>query len=148
MDLKTANRELEKLDNEYNYWLKEKENLLSLVMPKASDVKEVVVDGGKREDKLLKYAELENEKEINATLDYIFKRQQNLMAWLERELKIMVKWGEVESAIIQIKETKRIFDPKTQKYRELTWDEIAKEVHWSKSFCRNIYRKYKKKRDI
>ena len=33
-------------------------------------------------------------------------------------------------------------------YEKLTWEEISREVHWSKSFCRNVYRKYKKKRDI
>ena len=71
MTLKDANKELEKLENEYNYWLKQKENLLNLVMPKATDIRGEIVDGGKREDRLLKYVELEDEKQINATLDYI-----------------------------------------------------------------------------
>ena len=75
MTLKEANKELEKLENEYNYWLKQKENLLNLVMPRATDIRGEVVDGGKREDRLLKYVELEDEKQINATLDYIWKRK-------------------------------------------------------------------------
>lgn len=148
MTLKEANKELEKLENEYEYWLLEKENLLKLVRPQGTEVKTERVNGGTREDRLLKYVELEDEKKINDTLDYIFKRQQNLLKWLTNELKIMLKYGEEEAVIIQIKENKRIKDKNTGKYRGLTWDEISKEVHWSKSFCRNVYRNYKKKRNI
>ena len=31
MNLKEANKELEKLENEYNYWLREKEHLLVML---------------------------------------------------------------------------------------------------------------------
>lgn len=148
MTLKEANKELEKLENEYEYWLLEKENLLKLVRPQGTEVKAERVDGGTREDRLLKYVELEDEKKINDTLDYIFKRQQNLLKWLKSELEIMLKYGEEEAVIIQLKENKRIRDKNTGKYRDLTWEEISKEVHWSKTFCRNVYRHYKKKRDI
>ena len=104
MTLKEANRKLEQFENEYNYWLNEKEKLLSLISPKATDIRHEVVDGGKREDRLLKYAELEDEKQINNTLDYIQSRKLNLMEWIENELKILMKYGEVESVIIQLKE--------------------------------------------
>lgn len=148
MTLKEANEALESLENEENYWLNQKELLLSIVLPKATDTTVEQVDGGKREDRHLKYVEIEEEKQINATLDYIFKRKQNLLNWLNNELKILLKYGEVEAVIIQLKENKRIKDNKTGKYREMTWEEIAEEVHWSKSFCRNVYRSYKRKRDI
>lgn len=148
MTLKEANETLESLENEENYWLNQKELLLSIVLPKATDTTVEQVDGGKREDRHLKYVEIEEEKQINATLDYIFKRKQNLLNWLNNELKILLKYGEVEAVIIQLKENKRIKDNKTGKYREMTWEEIAEEVHWSKSFCRNVYRSYKRKRDI
>lgn len=148
MTLKEANETLESLDNEENYWLNQKEILLSMVLPKATDTTVEQVDGGKREDRHLKYVEIEEEKQINATLDYIFKRKQNLLNWLNNELKILLKYGEVEAVIIQLKENKRIKDNKTGKYREMTWEEISEEVHWSKSFCRNVYRSYKRKRDI
>ena len=147
MDLKTANKELEKLDNEYNYWLSQKELAKNLVYPKSADIQLEKVDGGNRQDRLLKYVELLDDKKIDETLNYIFKRKCNLLNWLEKELKIMLKYGEVESAIIQLKENERIID-KNGKVREITWEEISKKVHWSKSFCRNVYRKYKKKRDI
>lgn len=145
MTLKEANRKLEQFENEYNYWLNEKEKLLSLISPKATDIRQEVVDGGKREDRLLKYAELEDEKQINNTLDYIQSRKLNLIEWIENELKILMKYGEVESVIIQLKEKGKLVNGV---YEQLTWEQIAAEVKWSKSFCRNVYRKYKRKRFI
>lgn len=148
MDLKTANKKLEQLENDYNYWLNEKEKILPLVRVQASTVKDTVVSGGTRVDRLSKYIELEDEKKINETLDYIHAKKMNLMNWIDSELKILNKYGEVEAVIIQLKENKRIRDSKTGKYRNMTWEEIAKEVHWSKSFCRNVYRRYKKIRNF
>lgn len=148
MNLKEANKELEKLENEYNYWLREKEQLLVLLGPRSTDIREEKVDGGKRVDRLYKYIELEDEKKINATLDYIAKRKENLLKWINTELEILQKYGEVESAIIQLKENGIVRDKNTNKYREMTWEEIANQVHWSRSFCRNVYRNYRKKRDI
>lgn len=145
MTLKEANRKLEQFENEYNYWLNEKEKLLILISPKATDIRQEVVDGGKREDRLLKYAELEDEKQINNTLDYIQSRKLNLIEWIENELKILMKYGEVESVIIQLKEKGKLVNGV---YEQLTWEQIAAEVKWSKSFCRNVYRKYKRKRFI
>lgn len=148
MTLKEANFELEKLDNEYNYWLNEKEQLKSMVLPQATDIRLERVYGGKREDRLLKYTSILDDKKIDETLNYISKRRQNLINWIKEELNIMLKYGEVEHVIIQLKENEVIKDSSTGKYRKLTWEEIARKVHWSKSFCRNVYRNYKKKRDI
>jgi len=148
MTLKEANKELERLENDYEYYLKEKEELLSLVLPKSVDIRGERVDGGTREDRLLKYVESEDEKKIDDTLEYIEKKKENLIHWIKEELRILLKYGEVESVIIQLKENTRIEDPVTKKYRDMTWEEIASKVHWSKSFCRNIYRNYKKKRCI
>lgn len=147
MDLKTANLELEKLENEYEYWLKEKEALLTIVMPKSPDPTKESVQGGTRVDKFAKYAELDDEKKINDTLDYIHKRKQNLLKWLTNELKILNKYGEVESLIIQYKEN-GIYNPKEDRFVEMTWEQIAKQVHYSKTFCRNVYRTYKNQRFI
>ena len=145
MTIKEANYELRRLDNEYNYWLGEKEQLKSLVYPKATDIRLEKVDGGKREDRLIKYAELLDDKKIDETLAYIQRRKENLLNWLENELKIMLKYGEIESVIIQLKEEGKLINGV---YKSLTWDEISSEVHWSKSLCRNVYRKYKHKRYI
>ncbi len=146
MTLKEANKQLEKLENDYEYYLKEKEELESLVTPKATDIRIEKVDGGKRTDRLLEYVEKMDAKKIDETLDYIFQRKQNLINWIENELKIMLKYGEVESVIIQLKEKGKLNEQGI--YEILTWEQISKEVHWSKSFCRNVYRKYKRKRDI
>lgn len=145
MTIKEANYELKKLDNEYNYWLNEKEQLKSLVYPKATDIRLEKVDGGKREDRLEKYVELLDDKKIDETLSYIQSRKENLLNWLENEMKIMLKYGEIERVIIQLKEEGKLTNGR---YKSLTWDEISTEVHWSKSFCRNVYRKYKYKRYV
>ena len=146
MTLKEAKEQLEKLENDYDYYLNEKEQLLTLVLPKATDIRGERVDGGKRTDRLLEYMEQIDTKQIDATIDYIHNRKQNLINWIENELKIMLKYGELESVIIQLKEMGKL--NKEGKYEKITWEEIAKEVHWSKSFCRNVYRNYKKKRNI
>ena len=48
MTLKEANKKIEQLENEYEYWLKEKEKLLCLITPKSTDPMKEVVDGGKK----------------------------------------------------------------------------------------------------
>lgn len=139
MTLKEANEELERLDNDYNYWLNEKEKLLSLVMPKSMDIRPEMVDGGKRVDRLAKYVETMDEKKINETLDYIKARRENLMNWIDQELKILGKYKEVEQLIIYYKEIDT---------RQHTWFEISKLVHYSETQCRRIYRNYKHIRSI
>lgn len=148
MTLKEANMSLEQLENEYNYWLREKEIALSKVMPKAIEIKPEVVEGGKRVDRMLEYSITMDDKKIDETLEYIQMKKDNIISWMKEELRILEKYGEVESLIIQYKECKTITDEYTKKNRPMTWDEIASKVHYSKSFCRNIYRNYKKMRNI
>lgn len=147
MNLKEANKRIEQLENEQEYWLNQKESILSLVLPKSPNLNSEKVSGGKRCDKFLKYVETDEEKEISKKLDEIHNQKQNLLKWLENELKILKKYGEVESLIVQYKE-KGKYDKEKERFIVLTWEEISKEVHYSKSFCRNIYRKYKQKRYI
>lgn len=135
MTLKDANKELEKLENEYNYWLKQKENLLNLVMPKATDMRGEIVDGGKREDRLLKYVELEDEKQINATLDYIWKRKNNLMNWIDEELRILGDYEPIERKIIMLRDDER-----------KKWKDIARNIGYCERQCQRIYDKYKKRK--
>lgn len=144
MDLKTANKELEKLENEYNYWLKQKENLLTLVMPKATDIKPEIIQGGKREDRLLKYVELEDEKQINATLDYIWKRKSNLMNWLDKELKIMDKYNDLETKIYNLRNDE---DYIRMHGKKRPWFKIAATLGYTERHILRIYAKMMKKRD-
>ncbi len=139
MTLKEANKNLEQLENEYNYWLQEKESLLSIVNPQSTDTTLERVDGGKRVDKMLKYVETEDILQIDNTLEYIHNKKINLMNWIDNELKILGKYEEVEQLIVYYKEV----SPK--KY---TWHSISKMVHYSKEQCQRIYKRNKKKRDI
>ena len=144
MTLKDANKELEKLENEYNYWLKQKENLLNLVMPRATDIRGEVVDGGKREDRLLKYVELEDEKQINATLDYIWKRKNNLMNWIDEELKIMGKYNELEKKIYELRNDEEYIRVHRKKR---PWFKVASTLGYTERHILRIYAKMMKKRD-
>ena len=101
-----------------------------------------------RVDRMLEYSITMDDKKIDETLEYIQMKKDNIISWMKEELRILEKYGEVESLIIQYKECKTITDEYTKKNRPMTWDEIASKVHYSKSFCRNIYRNYKKMRNI
>ena len=148
MKLKDANKQLERLDNDYDFYLKEKEEALNLVMPKATDIREEIVDGGKRSDRLLEYAEMMDAKKIDETLEYISRKKNNLINWINEELRIMGKYGEIEALIVELKENIIIKDDITNKYRHLTWEEVGKRIGYHKDHCRKIYRLYKKRRTI
>ena len=148
MTLKEANKKLEELNNEYDYWLNEKEIVKTFVLPKSVSTDLERVDGGNRQDRMLKYVEILEEKQIDETLDYIFKRRQNIMDWISKELKRMKKYGEVVSLIVQLKENTTITDKDTHEERFLTWKEIGKRSNFDKDYCRKVYRLYKKVRDI
>lgn len=148
MTLKEANKRLEELNNEYDYWLNEKEIAKTFVLPKSVSTDLERVDGGNRQDRMLKYVEILEEKQIDETLDYIFKRRQNIMDWISKELKRMKKYGEVVSLIVQLKENTTIIDKDTHEERFLTWKEIGELSNFDKDYCRRVYRLYKKVRDI
>lgn len=137
MTIKEANYELKKLDNEYNYWLNEKEQLKSLVYPKATDIRLEKVDGGKREDRLEKYVELLDDKKIDDTLSYIEKRRSNLMNWLDNELRIMEEYEPLKREIIRLKEEKN-----------LSYEKIGLAVGYSTRHVIRIYKNAVGRRDI
>lgn len=139
MSLKEANQELEKLESEYEYWLEQKEINLSLVLPSAVSIKDEIVSGGKKVDRILKYVELQDNKKIDETLEYIYQRKRNLENWIDRELKILNKYNEIEQLIVFYKEITTEL---------LTWEQISRKVHYSKDYCRRIYRRYKNLRNI
>lgn len=137
MTIKEANYELKKLDNEYNYWLNEKEQLKSLVYPKATDIRLEKVDGGKREDRLEKYVELLDDKKIDETLAYIEKRRNNLMNWLDNELKIMEEYEPLKRKIIRLKEE-----------QNLPYEKIGLAVGYSTRHVIRIYKNAIGRRDV
>ena len=137
MTLKEANYELKKLDNDYNYWLNEKEQLKCIVYPKSTDIRLERVDGGKREDILSKYTELLDDKKIDETLEYIDRRRNNLMNLLDNELKIMEKYEPLKRKIIRLREEEK-----------LSYEQIGKIVGYSERHVRRIYKNSIGRRDI
>lgn len=136
MTLTEANRQLELLENQYNYWLGEKEIALSNVLPKATDIRAEVVDGGKREDKMFKYASIMDDKKIDETLEYITKKKANLMLFIDRELKILNKYDSTAKKIYELRDKK------------LEWWKIGKIVGLCEKQCRRIYKEITGKRYI
>lgn len=139
MTLKEANFQVEQLENQYEYYLNEKASLEGLVLPRSMDIKPEKVDGGKLEDNLSKYIELKDIKQIDEMLAYIHAKKQNLLTWIENELKILGKYDQVEQLVVYYKEIDT---------RKLSWIEISTLVHYSVSQCKRIYRRYKKLRDF
>ena len=143
MELREAKKEIEKFENEIERLLADKELIQKYTEPGAIDPTKINVTGGKREDKFLNYTILEEEKKINEKLDIAYGKKANLEQWVEKELKILNKYNDLEKQIIYYKEQ---YIP--QNKFETTWWYIANKVHASESTCKRIYKKYKKQRDI
>ena len=139
MTLREANYKVEKLSNEIELLLREKESLELMVEPQAVDTTKITVDGGKRVDKLPIYVYEKELKDIDNKLQIKQEQRKNYMDWIDRELKILKKYDQVEQLIIYYKEID------THKY---TWLQISMMVgiHYSVPQCKRIYRRYREKR--
>ena len=144
LTLEEAAKELDKLANDKTYWENRLEQIVSLVMPKSTDVETERVDGGERVDKLLKYTELKEELAIEDTLKYIEDKILSLNQWVERELIRLDKYGETEKKIVYLRENKKVRDRYTNRLRKMTWREIAKETHYSERSVRYFYENWVK----
>lgn len=143
MNLREAKKEIEKLENEIERLLADKELIQKFTEPQAVDTTKIMTAGGKRSDKFLNYVILEDEKGINTKLDIAYGKKANLEQWVENELRILNKYSELEKQIVYYKED---YVPKNK--FQTTWWYIANQVNASESTCRRIYKKYKKQRDI
>lgn len=139
MTIKEANNKLEKIDNNIEYWLNEKDLLIGDILPKAVDTTTEKVNGGKRIDKFVSYVETLETKGIDDKLDKLYVEKRNLENYIGKELHRLNKYREVEQLIIYYKE---------QCLENYTWEQISRKVHYSKAQCRNIYKKWKKQRDV
>ena len=138
MTIIEANKEIEKLDNELEYWINKKEIILQdTIYPSAPDPSIERTQGGKRTDKYkhLDYAI----DEIDPIIDNLYKEKKILEEYIEKELIRLGKYNEVEQQVIYWKE---------QTTFNYTWLEISQKVHYSITQCRRIYRKFKKQREI
>ena len=137
MTLKEANYQVEKLTNEINRLLREKEILEASVGLQGIDITKESVDGGKRVDKLLEYASSKELSNLDKELQLNQDKRKNLMDWIDEELKILNKYSKVEQLIVYYKEID---------IKEYTWANISSKVNYSVPQCKRIYKKYKNKR--
>ncbi len=147
LTLESASKELEKLENDWRYWYSRMEQIVSLVLPKATNLDGEKVDGGKKVDTLLRYCELKDELQIDTTLKYIEDKMVSLNIWIENELKRLNKYSDVEQTIVFLRERKRVKDKYTGRIRNMTWNEIAKEVHYSERSVKYFYQNALEKRE-
>jgi hypothetical protein len=146
MNLIDAKRELQQLENEEIYWLNEKENIKSLVMPKGIDITPDKISGGKREDRMLKYAELLDDKKIDETLDYIYKRKRNIMNYIENELKIVGEYSNLERKIYDLRYDSIYI--KEHKGKKRPFSQISNITGYSSSQCCRILQKMLSRRSV
>ncbi len=133
MTLSEAKKELERLDNNLEYQLRQKEILFQKTQPQAVNTAKESVQGGKREDKYLNYVETLEEQEINEKIDKLYAHRNNLERWINTELKIIGEYEPLEKEIITLREV-----------NHLKWEIIAIRVGYSERQCRRIYSKYYK----
>lgn len=141
LTLDSASKELEKLENDWRYWYSRMEQIVSLVFPGAVNLDGEKVDGGKRVDTLLRYCELKDELQIDITLKYIEDKMNSLNVWIESELRRLDKYNDIEKSIVFLREKKKIKDKYTGRTRNMTWNEIAKEVHYSERSVKYFYQR-------
>lgn len=146
MNLIDAKRELQQLENEENYWLNEKESIKSLVLPKGIQITADKVQGGKREDSMLKYAELLDDKKIDETLDYIWKRKRNIMNYIENELKIIGEYDNLQRRIYELRYDQLYM--KDNKGKKRPFRQIGVIVGYSGKQCNRILQKMLNRRDV
>lgn len=139
MTLETIYKELEKLENDLEYYENRLESLRSLVLPKATQFDKIMVDGGKHIDTLLKYVELENQQQLENTISYIKKKIENLNTLKDKEIDRLAKFGETTKAVVFLRERDFIIDSSGKK-RHLYWEEIAEKVYCSEKSARNWYK--------
>lgn len=139
MTLKEVNYEVERLTNQLNKLLNEKESLESIVGLHSTSYDKIIVDGGKVVDKMLEYQILKEINQLDFHIQIIQEKIKNNMDWIDNELKILKKYDKIEQLIIYYKEID------TKNY---TWYQISSKVNYSMSQCKRIYSRYKKKRNV
>ena len=139
MTLETIYKELEKLENDLEYYENRLESLKSLVLPQATNFDKIIVDGGKHIDTLFKYVELENKEQLENTIIYIKDKIKDLNLLKDKEIDRLAKYGETTKAIVFLRERDFIIDSNGKK-RHLYWEEIATKVYCSEKSARNWYK--------
>lgn len=141
LTIKEANNRIDEIDNKLEYYLNKKEIEFNKTQPKATDIKTDITTGGARVDKNIQYMIIC--EQYDPIIESLQNEKQILLDFVEKELKRINKYGDVEQQIIYYKEQ---YIPRY--HDEVTWYFISRKVHASESTCRRIYKKYKKSRFI
>lgn len=139
MTLEEIYKELEYYENNLEYYENRLEEIKSLIYPKSTKYDDVIVDGGKHIDNLLKYVEIENDKQLEVTILYIKGKIRNLNKLKDREIERLTKYGEFAKVIVLLREKEFKVDWKGKK-RHLTWEEIANKAYCSEKTARTYYK--------
>ncbi len=146
MNIIEAKMLYKQLENEERFWLNEKEDAKSLVIPKGMQLLPDKTSGGKREDRMLKYVEILEDKQIDETLDYIYRKKKKLWNYIEEELKILGEYGKIEQRIYDLRYDSNYIQEHKGKKRPF-W-QIGNEVGFSASQCCRILQKMLKRRNV
>jgi uncharacterized protein YjcR len=95
---------------------------------------------------MLKYAELLDDKKIDETLDYIWKRKRNIMNYIEAELKIIGEYSNLEQRIYELRYDQEYM--KENKGKKRPFRHIGNIVGYSGMQCNRILQKMLNKRDV
>lgn len=139
MTLEDIYNQLERLENNLEFYQNRLEQIRTLVLPRATQFDKVLVDGGQHTDNILKFIEKEDELQIENTIEYIKKRIEDLNELKDKEIKRLANYGETVKAVVILRE--REFKKEWNgKKRRLTWDEIARKLYCSEKSARNWYK--------
>lgn len=141
LTIKEANNRIDEIDNKLEYYLNKKELEFNKTQPKATNIKTDITTGGARTDKNIQYMIIC--EQYDPIINSLQEEKQLLLDFVEKELKRINKYGDVEQQIIYYKEQ---YIPRY--HDEVTWYFISRKVHASESTCKRIYKKYKKSRYI
>lgn len=139
MNLEEIYNKIEELENNLEYYENQLETLKSLITPQATKYDKIMVDGGKHSDNVLKYVEIESDKQLENTIAYIKGKLKNLYVLKDKEIDRLTKYGEFIKAVVCLKEREFIREPNGKK-RHLTWQEIANRTYCSPRSARNWYK--------
>jgi hypothetical protein len=150
IELKEVTNKIEHLENAIELKRGQMDLIFEDTQPKPIDYSKEYVQRGKRVDKYIEYTSIVcDDPEYKKLESEVEKLEREKFIWVRyqsKELQRLDKYNEVEKLIVYYKEQ---YIPDKSKGEEMpTWDEISTKVHYSKSQCRNIYRKYKKLRNI
>ena len=143
MTLKEANKEIERIDNELEFWLNKKAFILESTIYPSKPISGERVDGGKREDryKHLDYAI----DEIDPEIEKLYKEKRLYEDYIEKELIRLGKYNEVEKKIYELRNDYEYI--KNHRGKKRAWWEIANMINYSERQCYRIYKKITGKRN-